>query len=68
VNRDPVLYRSSGMKSRPALPHTQAEVVGEKGAAMGAEHERAAGFGRLEDGLRQAGDWCRRGPYLIERL
>jgi hypothetical protein len=26
-----------------------------------------AGFGRLEDGLRQAGDWYRWGPYLSER-
>ena len=24
---------------------------------MGAESERVAGFGRMEDGLRQAGDW-----------
>ena len=24
---------------------------------MGAERERVAGFGRLEDGLRQAGEW-----------
>jgi hypothetical protein len=34
---------------------------------MGAERERVAGFGRLEDGLRQAGDWYRWGPYLSER-
>jgi hypothetical protein len=34
---------------------------------MGAESERVAGFGRLEDGLRQAGDWYRWGPYLSER-
>ena len=33
----------------------------------GAERERVAGFGRLEDGLRQAGDWYRWGPYLSER-
>ena len=26
-----------------------------------------AGFGRLEDGLRQAGEWYRWGPYLSER-
>jgi hypothetical protein len=26
-----------------------------------------AGFGHLEDGLRQAGDWYRWGPYLSER-
>jgi hypothetical protein len=35
--------------------------------AMGAERERVAGFGKLEDGLRQAGDWYRWGPYVSER-
>jgi hypothetical protein len=34
---------------------------------MGAESERVAGFGRLEDGLRQGGEWYRWGPYLSER-
>jgi Mannosylglycerate hydrolase MGH1-like glycoside hydrolase domain len=34
---------------------------------MGAERDRVAGFGKLEDGLRQAGDWYRWGPYLSER-
>ncbi|HTT67811.1 MAG TPA: hypothetical protein VMF70_07275, partial [Gemmatimonadales bacterium] len=34
---------------------------------MGAESERVAGFGRLEDGLREAGDWYRWGPYVSER-
>ena len=34
---------------------------------MSAERERIAGFGRLEDGLLQAGDWYRWGPYLSER-
>jgi len=34
---------------------------------MGAESERVAGFGRLEDGLRQAGDWYRWGPYVSEQ-
>jgi hypothetical protein len=37
------------------------------GVTQGAERERAAGFGRLEDGLRQAGDWYRWGPYVSER-
>jgi hypothetical protein len=32
-----------------------------------AERARIAGFGRLEDGLRQAGDWYRWGPYVSER-
>src|SRR3984957_12992629 len=34
---------------------------------MGAERDRVAGFGRLEDGLLQAGDWYRWGPYVSER-
>jgi hypothetical protein len=34
---------------------------------MGAESDRVAGFGRLEDGLRQAGDWYGWGPYVSER-
>jgi len=34
---------------------------------VGAERDRVAGFGRLEDGLRQAGDWYQWGPYLSER-
>jgi hypothetical protein len=34
---------------------------------MSAESDRVAGFGRLEDGLRQAGPWYRWGPYVSER-
>jgi hypothetical protein len=34
---------------------------------VGAESDRVATFGRLEDGLRQAGDWYLWGPYLSER-
>src|ERR1700760_1964634 len=34
---------------------------------MSAENDRIASFGRLEDGLRQAGDWYLWGPYLSER-
>ncbi len=34
---------------------------------MGAEQDRVAGFGRLEDGLLQAGEWYRWGPYVSER-
>ena len=34
---------------------------------MGAEQDRVAGFGKLENGLRQAGDWYRWGPYVSER-
>jgi hypothetical protein len=32
-----------------------------------AERERIAGFGKLEDGLRQASDWYLWGPYVSER-
>jgi hypothetical protein len=34
---------------------------------VSAERDRVAGFGRLEEGLRQAGDWYRWGPYVSER-
>jgi len=34
---------------------------------MGAERERVAGFGKLEDGLRQASEWYTWGPYVSER-
>ena len=34
---------------------------------MGAERDRVKSFGRMEDGLRQAGDWYRWGPYVSER-
>ena len=33
----------------------------------GAERARVAGFGRLENGLRQAGEWYLWGPYVSER-
>jgi hypothetical protein len=39
----------------------------EKRATVSAERERVAGFGKLEDGLRQAGDWYQWGPYVSER-
>jgi hypothetical protein len=34
---------------------------------VGAERERLEGFGRPEDGIRQASDWYLWGPYLSER-
>ncbi len=34
---------------------------------MSAERERVETFGKLEDGLRDAGDWYHWGPYLSER-
>jgi hypothetical protein len=34
---------------------------------MGAERQRVDGFGRLENGLRQASDWNLWGPYVSER-
>jgi hypothetical protein len=34
---------------------------------MGAERERVAGFGRMEDGLKQSSPWYTWGPYVSER-
>ncbi|MGC4110325.1 MAG: hypothetical protein QM747_07845 [Nocardioides sp.] len=34
---------------------------------MGAESERVRSLGRLEDGLREAGEWYHWGPYVSER-
>jgi hypothetical protein len=34
---------------------------------VGSEHDRIESFGSMEDGLRQAGEWYRWGPYLSER-
>jgi hypothetical protein len=34
---------------------------------MGAERERIAGFGPLEAGLLEAGEWYWWGPYVSER-
>jgi hypothetical protein len=34
---------------------------------VGAERERVSQFGRMEDGLRQSGEWYRWGPYVSER-
>ncbi len=34
---------------------------------MSAERERIEGFGKLENGLRQAGPWYQWGPYVSER-
>ena len=34
---------------------------------MSTESDRVAGFGHLEDGLRQASDWYLWGPYVSER-
>src|SRR5258708_33419814 len=61
----------SAATGRPAhivATHQQA-VLGpvRKERQMGAESERVAGFGRLEHGLRPAGDWYRWGPYVSER-
>jgi hypothetical protein len=47
----------------PAWPGGQSSTI----RRVGAESDRVAGFGHLEDGLRQAGDWYRWGPYVSER-
>ena len=40
---------------------------GRAAVSMSAERDRVETFGRLENGLRQAGDWYHWGPYLSER-
>jgi hypothetical protein len=42
-------------------------VAGDRQPTPGAERERAASLGQLENGLRQAGDWYLWGPYVSER-
>jgi Mannosylglycerate hydrolase MGH1-like glycoside hydrolase domain len=39
----------------------------QQGVTVGAEQDRVAGFGKLEEGLRQASDWYWWGPYVSER-
>ena len=46
---------------------TQLDPVEGSGGSPSAEQERIATFGRMENGLRQAGDWYAWGPYLSER-
>src|SRR5260370_42129947 len=43
------------------------QLSSDKGTAMSTERDRVARFGGLEDGLRQAGEWYRWGPYVSER-
>jgi hypothetical protein len=42
-------------------------VADDRQPTPGAERERVAGLGQLENGLRQAGDWYLWGPYVSER-
>src|SRR5215469_1956390 len=56
----------------PGLPATTCTSTGgsstsEMGKTMSTESDRVAGFGHLEDGLRQASDWYLWGPYVSER-
>src|SRR5215469_16453542 len=54
------------MRHSPGI--TAADSAGQpRGAQLGAERDRVAGFGRLEYGLTKAGDWYRWGPYVSER-
>ena len=46
---------------------TRSDPVQGHGRSRSAERERVVTFGRLENGLRQAGDWYAWGPYLSER-
>ncbi len=45
----------------------QLDPVEARGGSPSAEQGRIATFGRMENGLRQAGDWYAWGPYLSER-
>src|SRR4051812_3722484 len=44
-------------------------MVGDRpeGRPVGVERDRVSTFGKLEDGLRHAGDWYLWGPYVSER-
>src|SRR5215475_11190297 len=53
--------------SRVSLACANRTVAANRENSMGTESERVAGFGRLEDGLRQASDWYLWGPYVSER-
>ena len=56
----------SGIRGARQFPFAlNAQLI--KALPVGAEQERVAEFGRLEDGLLQAGDWYRWGPYVSER-
>ncbi len=43
------------------------QVTNEHEHGPGAERQRVESFGHLENGLRQAGEWYRWGPYVSER-
>src|SRR5258708_25810501 len=48
--------------TQPLIERTHLETT-----VTGAERQRVEGFGRLDEGLRQASDWYLWGPYLSER-
>jgi hypothetical protein len=58
---------TSALLARAA--HAARWVTGQSPVTLppGTEGKRVAGFGRLEDGLRQASDWYLWGPYVSER-
>src|SRR3954452_7939836 len=47
--------------------HRHGRPDGEAGPVSGAERTRFEGFGKLENGLRDASDWYLWGPYVSER-
>ncbi len=59
--------RGCGSRSGPASDRDRRVIADLPAVAMSAERDRVETFGRLEDGLRQAGDWYLWGPYLSER-
>src|SRR5262249_43518956 len=58
-----------GLGRNVARSHRGTTRVGRAGIgdAVSAERDRIETFGKLENGLREAGDWYHWGPYLSER-
>src|SRR5947207_4141806 len=52
---------------RVSVAYEDRTAAGNQEKSMSTESERVAGFGQLEDGLRQASDWYLWGPYVSER-
>src|SRR5215475_16058893 len=77
IAKSPVLSDAQGLRSkrywcecvgyRVSVACEDQTVATSQENLMSTERERVAGFGRLEDGLRQASDWYLWGPYVSER-
>src|ERR1700712_69170 len=56
-----------GRRAGPSISSPGRCRVNGRRTTVGAERDRVQGFGKLEDGLRQADDWYLWGPYVSER-